>query len=229
MTGTVTAPTTARQSSIFSASERTGHSPVVPAMTRPSFPSSTSWRASVTAPSTSRRPSASNGVTIAVSTEPKRSVRGVISMTARYQRSAARLPPIWRRCRSELAAGSPVAGAASPAPRSVRPSGDLRLRSAHRLAFGELEGGELLVGVRPVLERDHTELGELLPQPPVAGVEQAELLAVRHDLREEHRLEGGPVRRLHDERQHVMRRELEAVPDLLLQEAVAHAHRRLEG
>src|SRR5438445_47965 len=47
----------------------------------------------------------------------------------------------------------------------------------------------LLAGVLPVLEGDDAQLGELLAQPAVGGVDQAELLAVRDDLREQHLLE----------------------------------------
>ena len=101
-------------------------------------------------------------------------------------------------------------------------------------AGGELlaqgEGGVLLAGVGPVLELDDADLGEALAQPAVVGVEQAELLAVGHDLGEQHLLE----RILELVAAH-------ALDDLgfgstpmrshtsLLQEAVAHAHGGLEG
>ena len=76
-------------------------------------------------------------------------------------------------------------------------------RSTPRAASGRrgsvlrhlVEGGVLLAGVDPVLELDDAELGEALAQPAVAGVEQAELLAVRHDLREQQRLEDRAVGR----------------------------------
>ena len=58
----------------------------------------------------------------------------------------------------------------------------------------------LLAGVGPVLELDHADLGEALAQPAAGRVEQAELLAVRHDLREQQRLEHllrGRVHRVH--------------------------------
>ena len=48
-----------------------------------------------------------------------------------------------------------------------------------------VEEGVLLVGVGSVLVLDDADLGELLAQPAVAGVEEAELLAVRDDLREQ--------------------------------------------
>ncbi|SHV20419.1 Uncharacterised protein [Mycobacteroides abscessus subsp. abscessus] len=67
-----TAATTSRSRVSFSASEVTGDSPVVPERTRPSHPASTKCAASRTAVSTSRAPSASKGVTIAVSTVPSR-------------------------------------------------------------------------------------------------------------------------------------------------------------
>src|SRR6476620_1561977 len=47
----------------------------------------------------------------------------------------------------------------------------------------------LLAGVSPILELRHAEHVEPLAQPAVVGVEQAELLAVRNDLREQQLLE----------------------------------------
>src|SRR5206468_2331748 len=101
-------------------------------------------------------------------------------------------------------------------------------------ALGELEHLVFLAGVGPVLELDDAELLEALAQPPLlavggTGIEQAELLAVRHDLREQHRLEQLTLRRGHHERQDGASVDLETVPHLLLQEAVTHPHRRLEG
>ena len=52
-----------------------------------------------------------------------------------------------------------------------------------------VEVGVLLAGVDPVLELDDADLGEAVAQPAVGRVEQTELLAVRHDLREQHLLE----------------------------------------
>src|SRR5687767_8676073 len=49
-------------------------------------------------------------------------------------------------------------------------------------ALGELEHLVLLTRVGPVLELDDAQLPELGAQPAVGGVEQAELLAVGHDL-----------------------------------------------
>ena len=58
------------------------------------------------------------------------------------------------------------------------------------MAFlAEGEGLVLVAGVGPVLELDHAELLELVAQPAVVAVEQAELLAVGHDLGEQHLLE----------------------------------------
>src|SRR3954453_5231770 len=54
------------------------------------------------------------------------------------------------------------------------------------------------------------------------------LLAIRHDLREQHRLEHLALWRLHHEREHDAGVDAEAVPHLLLQEPVAHAHRRFQ-
>ena len=50
-------------------------------------------------------------------------------------------------------------------------------------------GRVLLAGVLPVLELDDAHLLEAAAQPRVVAVEQAELLAVRHDLGEQHLLE----------------------------------------
>src|SRR6187200_11880 len=61
------------------------------------------------------------------------------------------------------------------------------------LALGELEHGVLLARVLEVLELNHTELGEALPQPTLVGVEQAQLAAVRDDLGEDHLLEEGAL------------------------------------
>ena len=65
-----TAATTARTSSAFSSSVVVGLSPVVPLTTSPSLPSSTRCAASSSARFRSSAPSASNGVTMAVSTRP---------------------------------------------------------------------------------------------------------------------------------------------------------------
>src|SRR5437764_13267546 len=91
-----------------------------------------------------------------------------------------------------------------------------------------VERGVLLAGVCPVLELDHAQLGEPLTQPAVAGVEQAELLAVGHDLREQHRLEHLAVRRLHHEVDGVLYVDTEVLEHLLLEEPVTHAHGGLE-
>ena len=74
ITGTVTAFTIASNRVSFSSIDNTGDSPVVPDTTRPSLPCSTSHLASDTAASTSSSPSSSNGVTMAVSTRPKRAI-----------------------------------------------------------------------------------------------------------------------------------------------------------
>ena len=98
---------------------------------------------------------------------------------------------------------------------------------SRRSALGELEHRVLLAGVGVVLERDDAQLGELRAEPAAVGVEQAELLAVGHDLREQQLLEHLLLRRVHHER-HGLHRHAHAVPDLLLQEPVAHPHGRLE-
>ena len=65
----------------------------------------------------------------------------------------------------------------------------------------------------------------------VAGVEEAELLAVRHDLREQHVLELGLLRRrvVEDGPQHGPVVDAHPVPHLEHEEAVAQPLRRLEG
>src|SRR5262249_35700069 len=86
----------------------------------------------------------------------------------------------------------------------------------------------LLTGVDPVLELDHTQLGEPLAQPPVARVEETELLAVGHDLREQQALEDRAVGRVLHRLDRLLHVDTEALPRLLLQEPVAHAHRGFE-
>src|SRR5215218_264602 len=66
-----------------------------------------------------------------------------------------------------------------------------------------VEVGVLLARVDPVLELDHAELLEAMPEPAVGGVEEAELLAVGHDLREQHRLEERAVGRVQRHVHHV--------------------------
>src|SRR6476660_7435949 len=86
----------------------------------------------------------------------------------------------------------------------------------------------LLAGVDPVLELDDAELGEALAQEAVVAVEQAELLAVRHDLGEQDVLELLAPLVGHDEPHRVLDRHAHALPHLLLQEAITHADRGLE-
>jgi hypothetical protein len=69
-----TASTTARRSRLFSASVVVGDSPVVPEMTSPSQPASTSRVASRAAASVSSDPSGLNGVAMAVRTVPSRAL-----------------------------------------------------------------------------------------------------------------------------------------------------------
>ena len=71
-TGMVTASATAAQRLSFSSSVSVGASPVVPATTSPSLPLASSQRASVAGRVEVERPSASNGVTMAEATWPKR-------------------------------------------------------------------------------------------------------------------------------------------------------------
>ena len=64
----------------------------------------------------------------------------------------------------------------------------LRLaEGGHFLA--QFKFGEFFAGVLPVFELDDTHFLELVTQPLVVAVEKAELLAVRHNLREQHLLE----------------------------------------
>lgn len=69
-----TASITARNSWLFSSSVVVGDSPVVPEITRPSQPPSTSRVASRAAVSVSSEPSGLNGVAIAVRTVPNRAL-----------------------------------------------------------------------------------------------------------------------------------------------------------
>ena len=88
----------------------------------------------------------------------------------------------------------------------------------------------LLAGVGPVLELDHAGLGELLAEPAVGGVEQAELLAVRHDLAEQHRLEDLLLRRVVrvEELSDLVRVDAHPLPHLGLHEALLQPARGVE-
>src|SRR3954467_15395994 len=98
--------------------------------------------------------------------------------------------------------------------------------SRERAVFRDLvERRVLLGGVDPVFELDHTELGEAVTQPAVARVEQAQLLAVRDDAREQHRLEDRAVVRLLHRLDRLLHVDAHALPRLLLEEAVTHADR----
>src|SRR6516162_9992542 len=102
---------------------------------------------------------------------------------------------------------------------------------SHVALGGRPVGERVLVfgGVREVLEGDRAHVGELLAQPPVRCVEQAELLEVRDDLGEQEDLEVVLLgRRLHD-LDDVADRHLHALPHLLHGHAVLHAYGRLEG
>ncbi len=59
-----------------------------------------------------------------------------------------------------------------------RPAAISRLVELHALVLG--------AGVLPRLVLEHPEFAELLPQPAVAGVQQAQLLQVGDDLGEQH-------------------------------------------
>src|SRR3712207_736639 len=69
---------------------------------------------------------------------------------------------------------------------SVRPS-------LSYLAISELEHLEFLARVGTVLELDDSQLLEPRAKPAIGGVEQPQLLAVGHDLREQHGLEELPL------------------------------------
>src|SRR5207248_2206499 len=108
--------------------------------------------------------------------------------------------------------------------------GDSRCRGCGLPVLGDLvELLVLLARVGPVLEGDDPQLGELLAQVAVGGIEQAEFLAVGHDLGEQHLLEQGPLGRLHGEGDGLLDGDAEPLPHLLLEEPVAHADGRLEG
>src|SRR4051812_25083851 len=89
----------------------------------------------------------------------------------------------------------------------------------------------LLGGVDPVLVLDDADLLELGTQPTVAGIEQAELLDVGHDLREEHGLEHllPRVRVLGHPLDDDLRVLPQPLPDLRREEAVAQGERGFEG
>src|SRR5579884_586452 len=214
-TGTLAASTTARTRMANSSSVRTGASPVVPATTRPSAPLSDCQRARRAAPSTSSRPSSSNGVTMAVTMAPNGADADMGSGYRLSPRRAVFSPAPLRDC---------VPGGRSPARwrRAGASGGDGGLS-------GGLEAVVLLARVGPVLERDHAQLRELRPQPAVGAVEQPELLAIGDDLREEHGLEHLSLRHLQQQRRDDPGVDAHAVPHLLLEEAVAHAHGGLEG
>src|SRR5579875_3913347 len=136
------------------------------------------------------------------------SVKGVtIAVTIRPKRA--------RGTRGNYQAGGGI-GRPPPSARRDRP-------------LRQLEGGVLVLTVGEVLVLDRPEIGEAGTQPAVPGVEQAEFFQVRHDLREEHGLEGLPVGCVEGEREDVAGRDAHPVPHLLLQEAVAHSHGRLVG
>src|SRR5690606_449651 len=126
-----------------------------------------------------------------------------------------------RRWRSwSGSSASPCAPASAPHPRRPAPEappapGRATARAAVRRGPSPALGGRrpsagglqrlvLAAGVLPVLELDDAHLGELLAEPAVAGVQQAELLAVGHDLREQHLLEHAAAQVLDDERQDLL-------------------------
>src|SRR3954471_5462697 len=203
--GTVTASRTARNSSMRSGSVRTGLSPVVPARTKPSLPWSTSHRASRAAASRSSAPWSSNGVTIAVRTAPKRAIR---------------------RSRSSIRTSTRPYRPGRGAPGKQSASGELG--GLGELGVAQGERLVLVAGVGEILELDHAQLLEAVPQPLVVAIEQPQLLAVRDDLGEQHLLEEQAVRVLDQQRQDLLGLEAHALPHLLLHEPVAHAPSRLE-
>src|SRR5215471_20576009 len=81
----------------------------------------------------------------------------------------------------------------------------------------------LLTGIGPVLELDDADLGEAVAQPAAVRLEQAELLAVRHDLREQQLVEHPGLRCEPGDLDGLLGRHAEVLPDLLLEEhPVAH-------
>ena len=94
-TGTLTAWATQAKRFSFSSSLNAEPSPVEPATTIPSVPSSTRNLASVAATSRSTEPSGEKGVTIAVKTVPNR----VEPIERSYYRSTREYPPLRRIAR----------------------------------------------------------------------------------------------------------------------------------
>src|SRR5688572_9886888 len=93
--------------------------------------------------------------------------------------------PTERMARMAASASSALRASGSGRTRVV---GGVMCRSGH-CAVGELQVVVLVGGVDPVLELDHAHLLVAMAQPAVVAVQQAQLLAVRHDLREQHLLE----------------------------------------
>ncbi len=54
--------------------------------------------------------------------------------------------------------------------------------------FADFELEILITGVLPIFELDNTHFFETMTQPEVIAIKQPELLAVRHDLGEQHLL-----------------------------------------
>src|SRR3954471_18165567 len=114
------------------------------------------------------------------------------SRPATRRSCSPRLTVARRGSRARCAATPPRT--AAPAPGGPNTTGrpasrpDLELLAGAVLGDG-VELVVLLAGVHPVLELDDAGLGEPLAQPAVGRIEEAELLAVRHDLREQHLLE----------------------------------------
>src|ERR1700687_5032332 len=156
------ASNTARSSASFSSSVVVGDSPVVPDTTRPSQPASTRWVASRAAAPQSSEPSGPNGVTIAVSTVPRR------ALTSK---------PLVVTATKITWPGSGLGGQRRGGDLgAVGEGGDLEVGEHRRRHIGELaqagdrEAADLDVGVLAGPHRD-----EVPPRPVVAGHDDAGL------------------------------------------------------
>src|ERR1700677_3418588 len=202
MTGMPTASTTARKRSIRSASVRTDPSPVDPATTRASLPEAARCPATRAAPSRSSAPSTSTGVTMAVITAPK---RGIVLQSLGGERG-------WG-----AGVTVPEVTSSDPGPRAGP-----GLRGDPILGRHRGQRVVLLGGVHPRLELDDPQFGEFGAEPPVGRVQQAQLLAVGHDLGEQERLELAAFGGLLHQGDDGLRVDAHPGPHLLLEEPGTH-------
>jgi len=89
---------------------------------------------------------------------------------------------------------------------------------------------EVLVAcVLPVFKLNDTHFFEATTQPEIVAIKKTELLAVRHDLGEQHLLEDFASRIIDQQRNHCLWINTHIRPYFLLQEAIAHADACLVG